>query len=194
MTATIALPLEKKDVQNGRKRINWEAFERLYLSREDDFKYEWVNGYVEKTPRSMDKNQLYIIDNLLDLFDKLRLEHKADGRLTNEIDTHFEGNHRRPDMAYFTKTQIRAAKDNANIVPQFVIEVISNNDQMNRVHEKMDDYRAANVKIIWHILPLRREVHVYINGLNMHVCKGEDICSASPVLPDFNISVNDIFK
>ena len=176
------------------KRYTWEEFRNRFLKREDNFKYEWVNGFVVKTPRSMDKNQLYIIDNLLELFDEIKLNHLIDGRLTNEIDTFFANNHRRPDMAYFTKAQIRAAKDNENVVPQFVIEVISTNDQMNRVHEKMDDYRNAQVSIIWHILPLRKEVHVYQNGINMRVCKGDDICSAEPVLPHFALSVNDIFK
>lgn len=36
--------------QNPPKLISWEAFEKKYLSREDRFKYEWVNGTVEKTP------------------------------------------------------------------------------------------------------------------------------------------------
>lgn len=37
------------------RRISWEDFKRKYLSREDGYKYEWVNGAVEKTKRSMDK-------------------------------------------------------------------------------------------------------------------------------------------
>lgn len=75
-------------------------------------------------------------------------------------------------------------------MPLFVIEVISTNDQMNLVHEKMEDYRNAEVPVVWHILPKRKEVHVYLYGKNMTICKGEEVCSAAPVLPDFNITVN----
>ena len=30
------------------KTVSWEAFQRKYLSREDAFKFEWVDGQVVK--------------------------------------------------------------------------------------------------------------------------------------------------
>ncbi|HEY9701183.1 MAG TPA: Uma2 family endonuclease [Allocoleopsis sp.] len=187
----------KNTVQNSKnsKKYTWEEFKSRFLSREDGYKYEWVNGFVEKTPRTMDKTQFYIIQNLQRFFRQLLFENKANGELITEGDTFFVNNHRRPDIAYYTDEQIQSARDEKNkVVPKFVIEIISNNDQMNRVHAKMDDYRAANVEVIWHILPLLKEIHVYNKGITMKVCKGGDICSASPVLPDFNIKVNDILN
>jgi Uma2 family endonuclease len=177
---------------NGKRNISWEAFKRTYLEREDGYKYEWVNGQVEKTERGIDSKQLYILDNLLNLFDQLRFEGKLNGRLTPEIDTFFNDAHRRPDVAYYTKSQILAAAHDVNVVPQFVIEIISNTDQINRVHAKMQNYWAAEVPVIWHIFPLLKVVHVY-HGKHMVVCEGEDICSAAPVLPDYQLSVNAIF-
>lgn len=180
---------------NRKKSISWEAFKRTYLEREDNYKYEWVNGQVEKTERNMDKSQFYILDNLLEFFEQLKFEGNfsgLNGRLIAEGDTFFDEAHRRPDVAYYTKAQIRAAAFDANVVPQFVIEVISNNDQINRVHAKMANYWAAEVPVIWHIFPLLKVVHVY-HGKHMTVCEGDDICSAAPVLPDFRLSVNAIF-
>lgn len=31
------------------KTVSWEAFQHKYLTREDAYKYEWVDGQVEKT-------------------------------------------------------------------------------------------------------------------------------------------------
>ena len=105
----------------------------------------------------------------------------------------FAGNHRKPDIAYFTDEQIDAARYNEDIHPDFVIEMISKNDQLERVAEKMENYRKAEVAVVWHVFPTRNEVHVY-RGKQMSVCTGEDLCSAEPVIPGFVISVNEIFR
>lgn len=182
-----------KEKETTAKYISWRDFQRRYLTREDKYRYEWLNGVVEKTEQTMDQTQLRILKNLLKFFTLLEIEGKVNGVLGPETDTFFKQNHRRPDFAYFSEEQIDRADLGENQLPLFVIEVISTNDGMNRVHRKMNDYWNAGVEVIWHILPLLQEVHVY-HGRNMVVCKGEDLCSAAPVIPAFEISVNDIFK
>ncbi|MCO6488157.1 MAG: Uma2 family endonuclease [Phaeodactylibacter sp.] len=177
----------------GAKKISWEAFRKKYLSREDSFKYEWVNGFVEKTPRTMDKSQFYIQDNLIEYLYRLKSSLPVDGQFIAEGDAFFGGNHRRPDIAFYTKNQIRQAADGENVVPAFVIEVISSKDQMTLVHKKMHDYREANVAVVWHIFPQLEEIHVY-HGLKMEIHLGNDLCSAEPAVEGFEISVNDVLK
>ncbi len=174
------------------KRVTWEEFESRYLVREDKYKYEWVDGQVVKTPREMNQRQQLILVNLLDFLDKLRIPTKKLGKLLAEVDTFFEGNLRRPDIAYFSQAQLDAIPT-GNQVPQFVIEIISKTDQMALVHQKMQDYRRAEVKVVWHIFPELQEVHVY-HGDQMTICRGEKLCSASPVLPDFEMAAQDIFQ
>jgi Uma2 family endonuclease len=175
-------------------KISWETFQEEYLSREDNFKYEWVNGQLEKTVRSMNRTWLFIQVNLMNFLARLKAQNPAiDGILISGGDVFFEGNHRRPDIAYFTAEQIEAARDNEDIHPDFVVEVISKNDQLERVAEKMENYRKAEVAVVWHVFPTRNEVHVY-RGKQMMVCTGEDLCSAEPVIPGFVISVNEIFR
>ncbi len=113
--------------------ISWELFQQKYLSREDAFKYEWLDGVVEKTRRTVDYTQFYIIQNLQNCFFGLLSRGLADGALITEGDVFFENKHRRPDLAYFSNAQISAAADGIRPVPQFVIEIISNHDAMNRV-------------------------------------------------------------
>ncbi len=196
MTATLSIEKKKMVVPNDQilpKRISWSDFKADYLEREDGFKYEWVNGVVEKTPRSMDRKQFYIVQNLLDFFGNLKFSGKISGSLMPEGDTFFGTNHRRPDIAYYTDEQIEAAAEDKEAEPQFVIEIISTTDQMNRVHKKMRDYRASKIPVVWHIFPELHEVHVF-HGRKSEIFIGEDICSADPVLPDFELSVNAIFN
>jgi Uma2 family endonuclease len=192
-TQTAAIP-------NGAKvpkKITWEEFQRKYLSREDNFKYEWVNGEVIKTQRTMDYSQFYIVKNLQAFLRNLLNTNKVHGELITEGDTFFLGNHRRPDIAWFTDEQIALAKNGVKPVPQFIIEVISKKDQTkNLLEEKMDDYRAAGVKVIWQVFPNFEKVHVYTgeNLDSMTVCQGDRLCSAAPALPDFVMAAKEVFK
>jgi Uma2 family endonuclease len=175
------------------KTLSWEAFKRRYLSREDGYTYEWVNGKVEKTKRTMDYTQVFILDNLLRLFDQIKIQHEIKGRLTTEIDTFFAGSHRRPDLCFLTDEQMRATKHGVIPVPSFVIEIISNNDKMKRSQQKLLDYWRADVAVVWHIFPDLEIIHVY-QGKKMVVCIGDDICSAAPILPQYTFAAKEIFK
>ena len=187
--------IAKKTAKKKAKKISWENFQKDYLTKEDGYKYEWLDGIIEKTPYAMNKNQLYIVDNLINFFHSIKTKYGIKGSLMPEGDTFFNKNHRRPDIAFYTRTQLVDAADNNNIVPLFVIEIVSANDQMNYMHKKMADYRDADVAIVWHIFPALQEVHVYQEGLNkMAVLKEKGVCSAEPIIKGFKMAVNDIFK
>lgn len=176
--------------------ITWEAFQREYLSREDGYTYEWLNGKVERTPNTTNAAQLYILNNLLNFFMRLKFQGQLSGQLMPESDLFFGDHHRRPEVCWLTDPQINALAEGEYEAPAFVIEVISNHDEMNTVVGKMQDYRAAGVQVVWHILPNHGEVHVYKGKAleEMKVCKGNDICSAAPILADFELPASEIFR
>ena len=126
----VATAIQKKSITqtNGHspKGISWEEFEKKFLSREDAFKYEWVNGNVEKTPRTMNQNQYYLLDNLEAFLLQLKVQHPIFGKFNTEIDTFFlDKVHRRPDSAFFSDAQRKLMANSINQVPKFVIEVVS---------------------------------------------------------------------
>ncbi len=198
IAANTALPSQHlpatSSVAEKAKPVSWAEFRAKYLVREDGYKYEWLQGTVEKTRRSMDQTQFYILQNLMRFFRKIYLQKDVQGELISEGDMFFQGNHRRPDIAFLSARQIAAAASGENQVPEFVIEIISGNDQINRVHSKMRDYENAGVKVVWHVFPELQTVHVYGGDHldSMTVCRGEDVCSATPVLPEFALPVNVI--
>ncbi|MBL7797814.1 MAG: Uma2 family endonuclease [Saprospiraceae bacterium] len=180
------------------RRIKWSEFEKRYLRREDGYTYEWVEGLVEKTYNTMNPAQLFIQRNLIALFRALLNVGKVNGELLAEPDLFFAREiHRRPDMAWLTNAQIdRLATEGAIEIPAFLIEVISTNDAAQKIVDKMRQYREAGVQVVWLIYPAQQEVHVYA-GANldrMTVCTGEKICSAAPVLPDFAVAVQEVFR
>lgn len=97
-------------------------------------------------------------------------------------------------MAYVSIEQIQQAKKEINPLPKFIIEIISKNDNINRVVKKLENYFSADVQIIWHIFPKEELVHVYENSKTMKICRDNDLCSAEPIIPGFVLSVKDIFK
>jgi Uma2 family endonuclease len=182
------------DIGGETKHVSWEQFQKRYLNREDGFKYEWVNGVVIKTKRTMDQSQYLILRNLRRIFTQLLMEKKVTGGFEAEIETFFlKGNYRRPDISYFSEAQEnKMANGELQQIPQFVIEVISNNDQMNNVEDKMLDYQAAGVQVVWQIFPKQQVVHVY-HGDQMTRYKAGQEVSAAPVLPDFRMGVEEVF-
>ena len=194
---SIALKQKTTVVSEKPPYLSWSSFQRRYLSREDGYKYEWLNGTVEKTKRTLDQTQLFILRNLLEKFRELQFANKTDGELIPEGDLFFLDKHRRPNIAFLTNDQIElAADDKLDTAPKFIIEVMSNTDAINRVNKKMQNYRAADVEVVWHIFPQVQEVHIYgsPNLDTVHIKRGEMLCSASPTLPDFTMPVSDIFK
>lgn len=181
----------------NRKPITYAQFEKKYSNRSDKYKYEWVKGFPIITKHTMEKYQFFILRNLRDFADNLRKNNQLNGYFEGEFNLFFNADvNRKPDIFYFTEEQADDISLGGNPIPEFIIEVISNTDQLNYMIDKMNDYRTAGVSVVWHIFTTKNEVHVYggINLTTMVVCKNDAICSAAPVLPQFALSVDDIFK
>lgn len=141
----------------------------------------------------MDFHQFFILANLLAFFRSLVVAGKADGELIAEGDIFFQNLHRRPDVAWLSAEQIARTAHGLNQVPQFVIEIISKTDSAGKVIRKLQNYRDAHVPVVWQIFPELEEIHVY-RGLTMTIRRGDDLCSAAPALPAFELPVSEVFK
>jgi Uma2 family endonuclease len=154
----------------------------------DGFKYEWNDGELIKFT-GMNKQQVKIYDVLNTLFIKKGYWETA--TFISEYDVQLTGiQMRRPDIAYLTKVQIEAANKGTDVIPEFVIEIISGNDNINKVEAKISEYYKAGVKVVWLILPEEKSVHIYTSRRDVKICIENDICSAAPVLSEFEISVD----
>jgi Uma2 family endonuclease len=165
--------------------------EFLVWEPNDGFKYEWNDGELIKFS-GMKKRQYYIYTILNKLFTKKGYIESS--TLIAEPDVMLTGiQMRRPDIAYFTDEQIYQGREGIDVIPEFVVEIISETDQLYKVEEKLSEYFKAGVKVVWNIIPEEQMVYVYTSRKSVKICTDSDICSASPVLTDFEISVNELF-
>lgn len=174
--------------------ISPSTFEEFLLWEPvDGFKYEWNDGEVIRFEK-MKKKHLVIVRVLNRLFLSTSA-HLNGGELITEQDVMISGiQMRRPDLAYFSGTQIdKSAAPGPEPIPEFIIEVISPTDDAVKVEEKLAEYFKSSVKVVWHIYPENEVVYVYTSRKSVKICTDQDICSASPVLPDFEIITTELF-
>jgi Uma2 family endonuclease len=171
-----------------------EEFLQRYAQREDPYKYEWNGGLIEQKPRTMNRDQFFIFQNLLRFFMKTS-GFTSNGLLMCEVDMFlpFANRTRRADIAYLTGEQMRASRDGKPTVCPFVIEIISQNDQINDLEEKKIEYFDNGVQVLWVVFPKQKKVEIYRSLKDVAICTGEDECSATPVLPDLTLSVHELF-
>ena len=138
----------------------------------------------------MNVKQFHIVDNLIESF-RTTAAFKSGGRLAAEIEQMTSISQlRRPDLAYLTRTKIQTEDES---VSEFVIDIISPTDNYLKVNKKPREYFKAGVQVVWQISPEEQSVHVYTSPTQVTICEGETICSAAPVVPDFQIAAKDIF-
>ena len=166
--------------------------EFMIWESEDGFKYEWNDGELIKFI-GMSRKQVFIYEALNQLFIEKGLW--KTGTLISEYDVQLSGiQMRRPDIAYLTKEQIALTKQGEDEIPEFAIEIISDSDKANKVEAKTIEYFKHGIKVLWLIYPDNKTVQVYTSLKQAQICTDDDICSAKPVLEDFEIKVSDIFN
>ena len=192
LTTTALRPAKRPTVARAPRPMTLEKF--LHWKPEDGYKYELVNSQIEKTKCSLTAEQTYLVRNLTRRF--MQTQAFAEGsEMVSEMDSTLGPSHvRRPDVALISAQQIKASAFGEPFLPTFAVEIISKNDNINKVREKLEAYFKSGVQVVWHIFPSLQKVDVYTSPNRVTVLEGDEICSAAPALTDFDISVNGIFK
>ena len=186
-------PIENLLKTTKPRLINVALYLKKYAKTEDGFKYEYNDGILEKTQSKMNPEQFYIIQNLNDRLIALNL-HPQGSFASELIQNTTPTKYRKPDLAFLTRTQTRQAALKQPVLAEFMLEIISDTDNINRINKKLFEYFAAGVKMVWHIFPQQEMVYIYTSPRHVTICMDTDLCSASLVLPTFEISVVDLFK
>jgi Uma2 family endonuclease len=75
-----------------------------------------------------------------------------------------DGLYRIPDIAVFHPTE--PAEGVPSLLPFIVIEILSPDDRMTAVIEKLDDYKTWGVPHVWFVDPHSRRLYTYDQGLH----------------------------
>ena len=189
---TLVAPTEEKTVAPKYAGQHMEKADFLKWESDDAFAYEWNAGILEPTT-GMKQEELYLIRNLEDYFYQTSAFANR-GRLIPEIDCWLtEKQMRRPDLAYYTAEQIKLAATGQVVIPAFVIELISEHDDLTKVEKKQIEYFRAGIQVVWRIIPEIQTVYVFTSPKSVTICTDEDLISAAPIIPDLQLTVNALF-
>ena len=104
---------------------------------------------------------------------------------------------RRADASVVLFDRLPAGPDDEphiEIPPDIAVEVISPTDRTYDTDDKLADYEAAGIRLVWVVHPVRRSVRIIDRdaGTDVTVREGASLTGGA-VLPDFRLPVADIF-
>jgi Uma2 family endonuclease len=79
------------------------------------------------------------------------------------------------------------------LAPDLVVEVVSPNDLVYRVDEKVEEWLGAGVPLIWVVNPIARTVRVYRADGTGPFLREKDELSGEGIVPDFRCQIRELF-
>jgi Uma2 family endonuclease len=80
------------------------------------------------------------------------------------------------------------------LAPDLVVETLSPDDRPGKVQEKVGQWLASGVRLLWVLDPPRQEVTVHRPGVPPKVLSAADLLDGEDVLPGFRVRVSDLFE
>ncbi len=173
--------------------------EELFEMPDDGFRYDLVKGELKRMSPAGSEHGI-IISNLHFLLtqhvraNKLGVTFGAETgfKLESDPDTV-----RAPDIAFVRRKRVPAdgiPKGFWQGAPDLAVEVVSPSDKLYEVDEKIDDYLAAGVPLVWIIYPKKRNVTAYRPGGEPRVLTVDDTLDAPEIIAGFQCRVAEIFE
>jgi Uma2 family endonuclease len=175
--------------------VTAEEFDRLAEQPENaDKRLEFIGGEVVEVPSNACSSELAIT---IAAFIKQHLrESGLSGHVTGEGGGYMvSGERYAPDVAYLSKArQAELAKEGYNPnPPQLAVEVMSPNDDNEKLLIKVSNYLAAGT-LVWVVRPASQKVEVHAPGQPVKVLGIKDMLDGGKVLPGFKLAVKEIFS
>lgn len=105
---------------------------------------------------------------------------------------------RKPDAAFIALDRMPPAtyqdEGFCTTVPDLVVEVTSPNDLHDDVEEKLDEWLAAGVRVVWVVQPVNRTIRVHRADGGYAFLREADTLTGDDVLPGFTCPVADLFR
>ena len=126
--------------------------------------------------------------------DKTGIAFESDGMLILP-----NGAKRAPDAFWITKEKYYGLSEKertenfAHIVPDFVIELRSKSDSLQKIKKKMREYIENGVRLGWLIDPYEKRVHIYRANGEIEILENPSKVSGENVLQGFELDLTEIW-
>lgn len=103
---------------------------------------------------------------------------------------------RKPDVAFLSYARWPATKKigaYVKVPPELAIEVLSPNDVIKEVNDKVGDYLEAGISLVWVVNEFRRYVEIHSATAPPRIISGDAELTCEEILPGFRCPVSEIF-
>lgn len=104
---------------------------------------------------------------------------------------------RRPDVSLIRLERMSPdeamSEGHLRLAPDLAVEVISPNDLAYEIDEKVDEYEAAGVPLIWVVNPETKAIRVHRADGTVTVLREKDELDGEDVVPGFRCPVAELF-
>jgi Uma2 family endonuclease len=105
---------------------------------------------------------------------------------------------RMPDIAFTSWDRFPTRKlpkaPIPDLAPDLAVEVISEGNTETEMENKLREYFAAGVRLVWYVYPETRTVHVYTSPTDVRLLGEDDTLDGGAVLPGFRLSIRQWFE
>jgi len=179
------------------KLITAEEFARMPVPL-DGSRQELVRGIVVMSPPPGFRHgaRQVRVASLLDHYARTT----KSGRVTVEsgvVTEHDPDSVRGPDVAFWSVARIpldREPEGYPEVVPDLCVEILSTRKALKKTIEKIAEYFASGVRMVWVIDPEDRTVTVYRSPNEGRMLHESAMLSGDEVLPGFRCKVSELFE
>ena len=175
------------------KRYTISDYEQ-YIATHPDSLFELIEGRIVEKLTSEEHGRIVInIGSELRFWCK---QNQIQGHYSTESShrlTENDYNERRPDVSFRYTEESVSNKSAIYGMPDFAVEVKSTGNTYEGLREKAQFYIDNGSRLVWLVYPSRRIVEVYFNDGSSELFRDEHILSGDDILPNFQMTVSDIF-
>jgi Uma2 family endonuclease len=168
----------------------------LLTMPDGDF-YELVDGRLVE--RKMSIWSSYVAGMIFHLLNSFCREHHLGWVLPEGTSFQcfpaYPGKVRRPDTAFIRLQRLSLAQatteGHCSVAPDLAVEVVSPNDTVYEIDEKVREFLDAGVPLVWVVNPDQRTVAIHRAGGVSVILRENDEISGEDVIPGFRCRVGD---
>jgi Uma2 family endonuclease len=106
---------------------------------------------------------------------------------------------RRPDVAFASRERwpadSPADRETAwDVIPDLAVEITSPTDLIDDLMDKIEEYFAAGVRLVWVIYPKQRKLYAYQSPTSLRILGAGDELDGGSVLPGFRLPLTPLFE